>query len=95
VLKGDAQNASGIAFGDGVRCVDGALVRFGEHLAGTNGSPTGEWTYPNAVQTAQVSVATSQLVGTTAYYQLVYRNANTGFCSPATFNASNGFRVAW
>jgi hypothetical protein len=95
MVKGDAQSASGIVLGDGVRCVDGALVTFGAHLAGTNGSLTGEWRYPNSVQTAGVSAVTTQAAATTAFYQLVYRNAAAGFCSPATFNVSNAFRVAW
>lgn len=95
MLKGDVQNASGFAFGDGVRCVEGALLVFGAHLAGTNGSPAGEWTYPNSAQTASVGAVTGQPAGTTAFYQVVYRNAQAGFCSPATFNTSNAFRVAW
>lgn len=95
LLKGDGQNASGVAFGDGVRCVDGALLAFGGHPAATNGSPPGEWSYPNSAQTRTVGAATGQLPATTAYYQLVYRNAQAGFCSPGTSNVSNAFRIAW
>ncbi|MFN0244832.1 MAG: FG-GAP repeat domain-containing protein [Planctomycetota bacterium] len=95
LVKGNAANAAGIANGDGLRCVDGALVRFGGHNAGTNGAPTGVWTYPNAVQTVTVSAATLQASGQIARYQLFYRNAAAGWCSPATASWSNGIEVLW
>ncbi|MFN0243584.1 MAG: FG-GAP repeat protein [Planctomycetota bacterium] len=95
LVKGSANDASGLAIGDGVRCVSGALVRFGGHFAGTNGAPFGAWTYPNAVQTLAVSAATLQPSGQTAYYQLVYRNAEADFCSAGTINLTNGVQVQW
>ncbi len=95
LLKGDASANGGIASADGVRCVDGQLIRFGAHFAGTNGAPQGYWTYPNTVQTNPVSVQTAQVPGQTSYYQLYYRNTAANFCNAATTNWSNGLRVVW
>jgi hypothetical protein len=95
LVKGDANVTSGIAAGDGIRCVGGALVRFGAHNAGTNGALLGNWTYPNGVQTTPVSIVTAQGSGEVAYYQLLYRDATVNFCTPATVNWSSGYRIAW
>jgi hypothetical protein len=94
-VKGEANVTSGIAAGDGIRCVDGALVRFGAHHSGTNGALIGNWTYPNSVQTTPVSIATAQAAGEIAYYQLCYRDETANFCNPATVNWSNGYRIDW
>jgi hypothetical protein len=95
MVKGNANATAGIAAADGIRCVDGQLVRFGSHFAGSNGAPQGHWTYPNTVQTNPVSVQTAQPPGQTAYYQLFYRAAAPNFCNAATTNWSNGYRVTW
>ncbi len=95
LVKGDANVTSGIAAGDGIRCVGGALVRFGAHNAGTNGALLGNWTYPNSVQTTPVSIVTAQAAGVIAHYQLLYRDAAANFCNLATVNWSNGYRVTW
>jgi hypothetical protein len=95
LVKGNANATAGIAAGDGIRCVDGALIQFGAHHAGTNGAPIGKWTYPNSVQTTPVSIATAQVAGEVAYYQLCYRNAAANFCNAATVNWSNGYRIEW
>lgn len=95
LLKGDASDPAGVAGGDGLRCVDGALIRFGAHFASTNGAPFGSWTYPNAVQTLSVTTSTQQQSGVSAFYQFFYRNNAANFCNSATTNFSNGFRVDW
>jgi hypothetical protein len=95
LLKGNASDANGVANGDGVRCVDGQLIRFGGHNAATNGAPLGTWTYPNSVQTIPVSTATAQAPAQSAYYQLFYRNNAANFCNPATTNMSNGWQLDW
>ncbi len=95
LLKGNASDGNGVASSDGIRCVDGALLRFGSHFAATNGDPIGQWSYPNAVQTTPISAATLQTPGQTAYYQLFYRNAAPGFCTAATANWSSGVVVPW
>jgi hypothetical protein len=95
LLKGNASASNGVASSDGIRCVDGALLRFGSHFAGTNGDPVGQWSYPNAVQTTPISTLTLQTPAQTAYYQLFYRNAAPNFCTSATANWSSGIIVPW
>lgn len=95
LVKGNAQDPNGVAAADGVRCADGQLIRFGAHSAGTNGAPNGSWTYPNAVQSIPVSVATAQTPGQAAYYQYFYRNTAANFCTSATTNWSNAVQVNW
>lgn len=95
LVKGNGANFNGIASADGIRCVDGALVRFGGHNAGTGGAPSGSWTYPNTLQTTAVSVATGQAPAQAGYYQLFYRNAAANFCNASTANWSNGVQVQW
>jgi hypothetical protein len=95
MIKGNGQVASGSTYGDGIRCVDGAIVRFGGHNAGSNGSPIGTWTYPNAVTEMPIAAVTAQPANETAVYQLVYRDNGASFCSPATANLSNGLLIFW
>ncbi|MFN0244144.1 MAG: hypothetical protein ACKVWV_14740 [Planctomycetota bacterium] len=95
LIRGDASNADGLGAGDGIRCITGNLVRFGSHMAGTNGDALGEWTYPNAVQTTPVSVVTAQRIASSAYYQVVYRDVAASFCNPSTFNVTSGLAVGW
>ncbi|MFN0242108.1 MAG: FG-GAP repeat protein [Planctomycetota bacterium] len=94
LVKSDARDLAGIASGDGVRCVDGNMIRFGGHFAGAH-EALGTWTYPNSVQSTAVGVATLQAPGQTAYYQLLYRHAAPGFCSPGTTNWSNAVHIDW
>lgn len=94
-IRGDAFNADGLGAGDGIRCVTGALVRFGAHLSGTNGDALGEWTYPNAVQTTPISSVTAQPFASSAYYQVVYRDVAAGFCNASTFNVTSALEIYW
>jgi hypothetical protein len=95
LLKGNATDNNGVASSDGIRCTDGALIRFGSHFAGTNGAPLGTWTYPNTAQTLSVSAATLQAPASTSYYQLFYRNALVGFCNASGANLSAGVSIPW
>ncbi len=95
LLKGNLSESNGVASSDGIRCVDGALLRFGGHFAGTNGDPVGQWSYPNAAQTTSISTATLQPPAQSAYYQLFYRNAAVNFCTAATANWLSALVVPW
>ncbi len=79
----------GAAFGDGLRCVGGLVVRLGTKTAGVSGTVT----YPEAGD-ASVSVRGMVPSGATRGYQVWYRSA-TPFCTSATFNLSNGVAVSW
>jgi hypothetical protein len=95
LLKGNANDANGVASSDGIRCAGGQILRFGGHNAGSNGAEQGMWTYPNLVQTNSVSASTLQPAGQSAYYQLFYRNAAPSFCNASTANLSNGIQLDW
>jgi hypothetical protein len=95
LVASNTSDPAGAVAGDGVLCVNGSMVRFGEHNAGTEGAPVGLWTYPSTAQTTPVSVITGQTPATTASYQLMYRNAVASFCTPDTFNVTNGVQILW
>lgn len=81
-----ASDSSGVVFGDGVRCVTGTLVRFGQQVSGpAGGNP--DFT----VSAAPTAVAQ----GSTRYYQLQYRNPSPSFCPPEAFNVSNAYSIQW
>ena len=88
--KGSALLREGIAWGDGMRCLDGALIRLG-----TKTNVAGAAQYPE-VGNASVSVRGQTPVGSgsVGYYQTTYRNA-ASFCTPFTYNATNAVRVVW
>lgn len=79
----------GAAFGDGLRCVGGSVVR----LATKSANASGNVTYPEASD-ASISVRGSVPSGATRAYQVWYRSA-APFCTSATFNLSNGLAVSW
>ncbi|MBK7875092.1 MAG: hypothetical protein IPJ77_04960 [Planctomycetes bacterium] len=89
-LKGD-QSLPGTPFGDGVRCVDGVLIRLRIKL-----SSGGVATYPEPGDPS-VSVRGQTPPGSASigHYQTYYRNAAAAFCPPETFNVTNGWRVVW
>ncbi|MBI5364877.1 MAG: hypothetical protein HZA53_16995 [Planctomycetes bacterium] len=89
-LKGAALDPSGAAFGDGLLCLGGALLRLG-----TTASTAGTAQYPS-LPGITLSARSGVLPGSgvVAYYQTWYRNA-ASFCTSATSNATNGVRVVW
>ncbi|MBI5365005.1 MAG: hypothetical protein HZA53_17640 [Planctomycetes bacterium] len=86
---GEAAGGLGTLLGDGLLCLDGALLRLGTKTIAGNVSR-----YPEAGD-ASVSVRGQvPSAGATRTYQLWYRNA-ASFCTSATYNLSNGLRVTW
>ncbi|MFO1011144.1 MAG: hypothetical protein U1F29_13860 [Planctomycetota bacterium] len=90
-FKGDQRAVFGVTFGDGVRCVDGALLRIGMKTNVAGGSQ-----YPSLPVDDPLSVRSQTPLGSglTAHYQVYFRNA-AAFCTPDTFNATNGYSVTW
>lgn len=90
-LQGDAWNVSGAVFGDGLRCVDGTLIRLKNKT-----SVGGASQYP---EPGDPSVSLRGLVvpgnGDMRLYQVYYRNSTANFCPPQTFNVTNGWVVVW
>jgi hypothetical protein len=80
---------NGAAFGDGLRCAGGSVIRLK-----TVTNVAGASQYPQA---GDPSISVKGLIGApgTRTYQCWYRNAAL-FCIPtATFNLSNGFEIVW
>jgi hypothetical protein len=78
----------GAAFGDGLRCAGGQVLRLG-----TKTNASGASQYPETGD-ASVSVRGLDVAGDVRVYQVWYRNAAT-FCTSATYNLSNGVQVTW
>jgi hypothetical protein len=87
LLQGD-QLTTQTAFGDGIRCVDGNILRLG-----TTTIASGQTFYPGPGQ-LPISVRGQVSEPGTRYYQTYYRNA-ANYCTPATANASDGLAVHW
>lgn len=80
---------AGLAFGDGLLCVNGTIVRLGVKF----NNATGASSYPVGADPI-LSVAGVVAPGDTRTYQIWYRDAAT-FCSSATYNLSNGVQTIW
>jgi hypothetical protein len=79
---------AGYAFGDGLRCAGGSVLRIA-----TRGATSGQVEYPVAGESS-ISVLGAITGPGTRYYQAWYRNS-ANFCTPATFNLTNGWQVDW
>lgn len=78
----------GTVFGDGLRCAGGTVTRLG-----TKTNVAGMSLHP-AVGDPSISVGGANVAGDSRTYQSWYRNA-ASFCSPDTFNLTNGVVVSW
>jgi len=85
---GQANGGLGVAFGDGLRCVSSTIVRLGVKANLGGGSQ-----YP-AAGDARISVRGQCAAGDLRHYQVWYRNP-ANFCTPLTFNFTNGLSVTW
>ncbi len=83
-----AAGGVGTAFGDGLRCASGSVVRLATRSNGAGASH-----YPQAGD-APISVRGGCAPGDVRTYQVWYRNA-AAFCTPSTFNLTNGQQVLW
>lgn len=89
-FQGTARTAGGIGtpFGDGLRCVGGSVVRLATQSNALNAS-----SYPK-IGDPSVSVRGNIAAPGVRTYQVWYRNA-ADFCTPATFNLTNGVQLVW
>jgi hypothetical protein len=83
-----ANGGAGTAFGDGLRCAQGSVVRLG-----TKTAAGGEARYPG-VGDAPVSARGGIAQPGSFTYQVWYRNS-AAFCTPSAFNLTNGWRIEW
>jgi plastocyanin len=93
-LQGNASSMSGIVFGDGVRCVSGTLKRLYAKTA-SNGSVSAPQGADPSITTRSAALGDPIAPGSTRYYAVYYRDANSTFCPPATFNVSNSVSIVW
>ena len=87
-FQGTNQPGLGVAFGDGLRCTVGTIVRLGikTNVGGTSSFPSGS--------DPKLSVAGNVTTPRTHTYQCWYRDS-AAFCTAATFNLTNGLSVTW
>jgi hypothetical protein len=78
----------GVAFGDGLRCAGGSILRLATKLNAGGGSQ-----YPAGAD-LPISVRGNLVPGDTRHYQVWYRNA-ASFCTASTFNLTNGVSIVW
>jgi len=83
--------SGGTVFGDGLRCVQGAIIRLAitNNQAGTSLIPS-----PGSTPIHQLG-AIPPFGAVTRYYQAWYRDASLTFCSSSRFNLTNGVAVVW
>ncbi len=81
---------AGVVFGDGLRCVGGAVRRLGVRIAagGVAGYGPGTGDLPISISGAL------PVLGGTFYYQSWYRDT-AGTCTPGTFNLTNALAIPW
>ncbi len=81
-------NAIITPFGDGVRCVDGQIIRLAVKInaGGASAYPTGS--------DPKVSVKGLITAPGVYHYQVWYRDA-VNFCTPATYNLTNAVEITW
>ena len=84
-----ANNGFGTVFGDGLRCVQGTVIRLGTKVNAAGGS-----SYPLSGDQAVSVRGAIPSSGSVRYYQVWYRNA-AAFCTSSTFNLTNGIGVTW
>jgi hypothetical protein len=79
---------AGAAFGDGLRCAGGTIVRLGTQI---NAGGTSQYPAAGDAPVSTKGLITGPGVRT---YQVWYRNA-AAFCTSSTFNLSNGVETTW
>ena len=96
-LQGDASNANGVVFGDGVRCAAGVLRRIG-----VKNASGGTVSYPQAgdpsISARSAALGDPLFPGATRHYQVYYRDPSLGFCAAPTgnsFNIGNALAITW
>jgi hypothetical protein len=85
-FQGTTQISS--AFGDGLRCAGGTVIRLS-----TKTNVGGSSQYPGAGNPS-ISVKGAVTTPGTRTYQTWYRNS-AAFCTPSTFNLTNGVLITW
>jgi hypothetical protein len=88
-FQGTSESLNGAIFGDGLRCVTGTTVRLA-----TKTSVNGMSHYPATLNLVIHLKGAVPAAGGWRFYQVWYRNS-AAFCSPSTFNLTNGVSRLW
>ena len=80
---------AGNVFGDGLRCAGGTIVRLGDEEQRER-----QLAVSARAATADLGARRQSRSPGMRTYQVWYRNA-AAFCTPSTFNLTNGIEVAW
>lgn len=81
---------TGNPFGDGLRCVGGTVIRLAAKT-----TQNGQAFYPDVGETAITTRVGVPGPGYVSHFQGWYRNADPTYCTPATYNLTNGSAVTW
>ncbi len=81
---------AGSVFGDGLLCAGGTITRLGVVFASNGASQ-----YPRPGMDPLISQQASLAPGAARTYQAWYRDADVMFCTPSTFNLTNGLAITW
>ncbi len=96
-LQGDQQNANGVVFGDGVRCVAGSLKRLFIKSA-SGGAASAPGVGDPSISARSAALGDTIAPGSLRYYQVYYRDPDLTFC-PApqgnSWNVSSGVILQW
>ncbi len=92
-FQGETQQNGGlgVVFGDGLRCAGGTIIRLGTKTSAGGASSFGAGVGSDPLISVRGLVPAG---GATRTYQVWYRNA-AAFCTPSTFNLTNGLAVVW
>jgi len=96
-LQGDAALATAHAFGDGLLCAGGNVLRLYARHA-TNGLIDVPGAGDASISARSAALGDPLGSGSVRYYQGYYRDPSASFCPPPNgggFNASNAVRVVW
>jgi Tol biopolymer transport system component len=93
-LQGDAVNASGVVFGDGLRCADGNLLHlYVKHAS--SGLAIAPAAGDRSISAQSAALGDPIALGSVRYYQAYYRDPNLSFCSGMGFNATSAAAIHW
>jgi subtilase family serine protease len=92
-LQGNLDASAGVAYGAGVRCVDGNVkVLYRKRATSSVSAPLAS---DPPVRSRSAALGDVIPPGATRYYQVAYREIDTNFCSSGAFNVTNGYSITW
>ncbi|MFN0007255.1 MAG: hypothetical protein ACKVXR_05055, partial [Planctomycetota bacterium] len=100
VLQGTTEIANGVTYGDGVRCLGGAIIRlYTRNAVGGQISAPQVGDTPKNISGRSASLGNPIFAGQTRYYMVYYRDAAPSFACPgpgsSLFNTSSAKRIQW